>query len=166
MHAQVQDSGQTKVALQSILNETAARLQRAKSADLMVMTSPLSTVQGVPWLPLRNNIFTGMKHIPLPQLQAVSTGTTKLLVDQESHLAAVSGILHMSCLLLQICTGLQRRFEWPISSHAVQYTHTESNAMLYACKVLTLDSTNALPQSQVMHGACSRAQLGKSADCR
>lgn len=57
---QASNHRQTKASLQDVLVETAARLLRSKSADLLTLASPLSLVGGVPWLPLRNHVFTGV----------------------------------------------------------------------------------------------------------
>ena len=56
---QASDIEGVQAALQSVLNETAARLLRPKSKDLASLQSPLSTISGIPWLPLNSNIFSG-----------------------------------------------------------------------------------------------------------
>ena len=56
---QAVDAEGVHIALQSVLNEAAARLLRSKSKDLAMMQSPLSMLSGVSWLPLTNHIFTG-----------------------------------------------------------------------------------------------------------
>lgn len=60
--AQVSDAEGVRAALQSVLDETAARLLRSKSKDLALLQSPLSMVSGVSWLPLANHVFTGVLH--------------------------------------------------------------------------------------------------------
>ena len=60
MFLQANDTAQTKAQLQTVLDETAARLLRPKSTDHAKLISPLSISGGVPWLPLHNHIFTGM----------------------------------------------------------------------------------------------------------
>ena len=56
---QAVDTEGVQAALQSVLNEAAARLLRSKSKDLAMLQSPLSMISGVSWLPLANHIFTG-----------------------------------------------------------------------------------------------------------
>lgn len=56
---QAVDTEGVQAALQSVLNEAAARLLRSKSKDLAMLQSPLSMLSGVSWLPLANHIFTG-----------------------------------------------------------------------------------------------------------
>lgn len=56
---QTVDPEGVQAALQSVLNEVAARLLRSKSKDLAMLQSPLSMLSGVSWLPLANHIFTG-----------------------------------------------------------------------------------------------------------
>ena len=59
---QASDTEGVQAALQSVLNETAARLLRPKSKDLASLQSPLSMVSGIPWLPLNSNIFSGKQN--------------------------------------------------------------------------------------------------------
>ena len=51
-----------QAALQSVLNETATRLLRPKSKDLLSLQSPLGMLTGIPWLPLDSHIFSGEQH--------------------------------------------------------------------------------------------------------
>ena len=58
--AQASDTEGVQAALQSVLNETAARLLRPKSKDLLSLQSPLGMLAGIPWLPLDSHIFSGL----------------------------------------------------------------------------------------------------------
>ncbi len=74
---QAVDTEGVQAALQSVLNEAAARLLRSKSKDLAMLQSPLSMLSGVSWLPLANHIFTGQSSGCLPlMLQHDSAGAT------------------------------------------------------------------------------------------
>ncbi len=141
---QADDTEGVQVALQSILDETAARLLRSKSRDLASLQSPLSIISGVSWLPLANHIFTGLLSFP-ERLQ------------------------RLTLRLRYACKTLQPPGDCALGRSSGQSALTSCLVRLHSCSSLSTHPASShlhcTPQC-LFASLCSCTYLGESADNR